>query len=258
MAINPMVLAAIIQGGGSLLGGLLGDKGGDEQLRTFMPKVEFLEAPEAKFRAGPKPEQYPEFPEAKQAREAWMGSLQEWGEQPGYGAIGPDWGDIWERSKKRVSEYYWGGPGGQPGLAGKVRGSAARRGVSQSPALETELSRMGMQEAGQLRDISIEQAIQEAVFGEQGRQSWLQNLQAMTGVRPRYYQPGGMWQAPYANIEQSMGYPAAGGEGPGYGELVSDLGGAGMKYAMQKQQQDWLKELLKNQGTGIPGDMAVG
>lgn len=224
--------------------------GGDDEPETYMPKVEFLEAPAAKWRGAPKPEQYAEFPEAEQARKTWFGKLQEWGKEPGYGAISPDWDDIWQRAQSKVSQYYWGGPGGQPGLAGKVRGSAARRGVSQSPALETELTRMGMQEASDIKGMATEQAVQEAKFGEAGRQNWFQSLMGLTGVRPRYHQPQGMWQQPYANVEQVSPVSTT----PGMGELISELGSTvGTAYG-QKQQQDWYSELLKDvlaQGGGL-------
>lgn len=245
-----ILLSGLISGGAGLLGGFLG-RGNDEDedwFRTYMPQVEFLEPPAAQWRGAPTPEQYAEFPEAEKARQTWFGKLQEWGGMPGYGAIAPDWGDIWEQAQKRVKEYYWGGPGGQPGLASKVKASAARRGVSQSPALETELSRMGMQEAGQLKDITTEMATKQAEFGEAGRLNWLQSLAGLTGVRPQYYQPAGMWQQPYANVEQA--YTRGGEVQPGTGELIGELGsavgGAGMQYAQMK----WLQDLLKGAGGG--------
>lgn len=240
-----MLLSGAISGGLGLLGGFLG--GDDEELQTFMPRTEFRTPPAAQWRGAPTPEQYAEFPESERARQMWMGRLQEWGAQPGYGAIAPDWGDIWEQAQQRVKQYYWGGPGGQPGLAGKVRASAARRGVAQSPALETELGRMGMQEAGDIGDIATQQAIQRAQFGEAGRQTWMQQLMGMTGVRPQYYQPAGVWQQPHVVTEQAMGSGAPQpGIGPLIGELGGALGGAGMQYAQQK----WLQDLLKGAGGG--------
>ncbi len=237
-----MIISSLIGAGGGILGGFLGGNE-EEELRTFMPKVDFLEPPAAKFRAAPTPEQYAEFPEAEKARKMMFGRLEEWGGQPGYGAIAPDWGDIWEQAQKRVKQYYWGGPGGQPGLAGKVTASAARRGVSESPALQTELTKMGFQEAGDIKDISTEMATQQAQFGETGRQNWLQTLMSMTGVRPGYYQPAGQFQQPYAQVEQAMGYPA---EQPGIGPLVGELGGALGQAGMQYGQNAWLQDMLKN------------
>ena len=251
--ITAMLISGGISGGLGLLGGFLGRGGGEEELQTFMPSVEFLQPPAAQWRGAPTPEQYAEFPEAEAARKTWFGKLQEWGGQPGYGAIAPDWGDIWEQAQKRVKQYYWGGPGGQPGVAGKVPASAARRGVSESPALEREMGLMGMQEAGDIKDIATTMATKEAEFGEAGRQTWLQSLMGMTGVRPGYYQPAGQFQQPYTVQEQVMGYPTEQpGIGPMIGELGSAIGSAGMQYGMQMQQQTWLEEMLKKMGTIEP------
>ena len=125
----------------------------------------------------------PEFAETAGARGSWFDKLTQWGQQPGYGAIAPNWGDIWDTAQKRIKQYYWGGPGGQPGIADKVRASAARRGVSDSPALETELTGMGYQEAGDMGNLATQMATKEAEFGEQGRQNWLQSLMQMAGLK---------------------------------------------------------------------------
>jgi len=139
-----MLGGPIGSGIGMLGGGLAGlfSGGGDEEedYQWSMP-------PDPKFF------QAPEYEETKAARGAWGEKLQQWGDQPGYGAIAPDWADIWGRAKKRVSQYYWGGPEGGQGISGKVKASAARRGVADSPAGETMLMRMGATEAGQLGDI---------------------------------------------------------------------------------------------------------
>ncbi len=240
-----LIVAATIATGGGLYAASQMGGGGDER-QTFMPRTEFLKMPAPEFYPGPKPEQYAEFPEAEAARETWWGKLQEFGKEPGYGAISPDWGDIWEESQRKVKQYYWGGPGGEPGVAGKVRASAARRGVSESPALEAEMGRMGRAEAGDIRSMATEQAFQKAKFAEAGRQNWLQQMQAMTSLRPMYYQPSGMWQSPYAATEQSY-FAGGGGGGSQTGQLVGDLGPAGMDYAMQRQQQNWLQDMMQQQ-----------
>jgi len=263
-----MIISSLIGAGAGIGGGLLAAKGrgGDQQeMQTFMPKTEFLKMPAPEFYPGPKPEQYAEFPEAEAARQTWWGKLQEWGAEPGYGAIAPDWGDIWEESQRKVKQYYWGGPGGEPGIAGKVRASAARRGVSESPALEAEMGKMGRAEAADIRSMATQQALERAKFAEAGRQNWLQQMQAMTSLRPMYYQPAGMWQGPYAATEQSYFGGGGGGGGAQTGQLVGDLGAAGMNLAAQYQQQNWLQNMLAMQGaqTGLeaqygPGQFTTG
>ncbi len=212
------MLGAGIGGG---IGGQFG--GGNEDEKEY----KFAEAPPPKFYEEPR------FEEAEGARKGWWEKLQEFGQQPGYGAIAPDWGDIWERAKKRVSQYFWGGPEGGAGLAGKVKASAARRGVSESPALGTELQKMGAVEAGQLGDIATEVGVKEAEFGERGRLNWLQNIAKMAGLRVP-----GTWQG-------AQGYmPAQDTSTP-----FADIAGAGASYlgtmGAQKQQQDWWEKMFK-------------
>ena len=149
--------------------GISGDFGGDDE-ETITQTQE-------------QKQEYQYAPETLGARKSWWERLQEWGKQPGYGAIAPDWEDIWGRAKRRVGQYYWGSDL-QPGLAGKVRASAARRGVSESPAMEEMMGRMGRGEAGQLQDIAVEQALQKALFGERGRQNWLSSLTRLAGLGP--------------------------------------------------------------------------
>ncbi len=173
--------------------------------------------------------QLPDYPEATGARQDWWKKLQEWGNMPGYGAISPEWGDIWERAKSKINRYYWGGPQEGAGLAGNVRASAARRGVSQSPALESELSRMGMAEGIQQKDLATEMATQEATFSESGRQNWLSSMMNMANLKPSFT---GVPQQPN-NMLPLMG---------GLGESLGTIYG-------QQQQEDWLTKLMKSMGT---------
>ncbi len=224
-----MAIGAGIGGG---IGGMFG--GDDEMSQWDMWEREFEERkkPPEFYRA-------PEYPEAIGAREAWGGKLQEWGAMPGYGAIAPDWGDIWERAKKRVSQQYWGGPGGEPGLAAKVRAGAAARGVAESPALETGLTRMGYQEAGQLEDIATEQAIRRAEFGERGRGTWLENVRALAGM-----QVPGAWSK-YGGMAVTQPTPTT---------PWGDIAGAAGEYfgtsERQKSQQDWIEKMMEMYGMG--------
>lgn len=203
-----------ISGATSLAGGLLGGKGGGGG--SAEPKAFY--------------EQLPDYSEATGARETWWDKLQMWGEQPGYGAIAQPWEDIWGRTKKKVSQYFWGDETGG-GLAGKVRASAARRGVSESPALETELTRMGQMESSQLSDLAVEQALQEATFGEQGRQNWMNQLMTLAQIKPQYMTT---WQTTQPQ------QPTTGG----IGRAISGIGGAMSDYFLQQQQMDWYSSML--------------
>ena len=216
-----MIYGSAIGAGGGILGGLLG--GGDE-----------FEQPEIQVK------ELPGYPEADVARGEIAGKLKEWGTLPGYGAISPEWGDIWERAKGKVGRYYWGEPG-ETGLAGKVRAGAARRGVSESPAIDTLMTRMGQQEAIQLGEMGTEQAMQEALFGEKGRQDWFGQMQDLAGMRPSYATPAGVSQ------------PQAPSTGEMVGELGSAITGAGMQYG----QNQWMQQMMNQMMYGAPAGSAT-
>jgi len=162
----------------------------------------------------------PEYEEAEWARGLWQDKLQEWGKEPGYGAISPDWEDIWGRAKGKVSRYFWGSPT-SPGLAGKVKASAARRGVSESPALEEQLTKMGQEESIQLGDMASEQALQESLFGEQGRQNWMGQVMGLGGQKPQ--------------VASYM---------PQQDDTMGELGGATGRIIGNYQQQNWYEDMM--------------
>lgn len=199
---------------GSAIGGGIGgmfDKQPEDEWRTA--PVSFYQAPD--------------YPEATGARESWWKKLQEWGNMPDYGAISPDWNNIWETAQKRVHDYFWGGPT-QPGLASKVKASAARRGVSQSPALEAGLSRIGAEEGNQLNQLATQQATERAQFGETGRMNWLTSLQNLTNTKPTFATSTGQLIEPGA----TMGDFITSG--------VTGLSGL----AQQQEQQNWFQEMI--------------
>lgn len=177
--------------------------------------------------------QLPDYEESEGARGDWWSKLQEWGKEPGYGAISPAWNEAWDLAKKKINQYYWGGVG-ETGLAGKVKASAARRGASQSPALENQLAMLGMSEAGQISDIGKEEAINKAKFGESARQNWMTSLQNLAGLKPSYM--------------TSTGVTGGGSTSYGTGEALSDIfsgaGGIATGLAKNKQMEDLLKKLL--------------
>lgn len=213
-----MLYGGIASGAGGILGGLFG---GDD-----------YEQPELQVK------NLPGYEESDQARKEIQARLQEWGALPGYGAISPDWGDIWERAKGKVSRYYWGGPGGT-GLAGKVKAGAARRGVSESPAMDTLMTRMGQQEGIQLGEMGTEQALQEALFGERGRQSWFGQMQNLASMRPSY--------ATSAGVSQPQGQST----GQMLGDLGSAAGGAIQQHSQNQWMQNYLKEMLGKGNLGV-------
>ncbi len=134
----------------------------------------------------------PEYDETGQARGAWFDKVMSFGDMPGYGAISPDWSDIWERARTKVEQYYMGTPT-RGGALDRVKSSAARRGVSESPALEAQIGALGAQEGGDLTQLAREQAIAEASFAEQGRNSWLDQIRMLSSLGG----PAGRWWEPW-------------------------------------------------------------
>ena len=232
----PMVASAAISAGGNIAGGLLG-RGGDGDEIDYDKINQMMRTP------------LPEYPEAEGARKDWWSKLQEWGGQPGYGAITPDWESIWNLAKNKLTQYYWGGTM-DTGLAGKVQASAARRNVSQSPALENMLTAMGMQEAGDIRELAGTEAEKKATFAETGRQNWLTSLMNLTSVRPKF--PG------------QVAYDTSPIPSYGVGNMISDvsggIGGLFSQYAQQEYltnqkqtEQDWLMKLFEQYSGGSGG-----
>lgn len=162
----------------------------------------------------------PEFEETVGARGAWWDKLQQFGDDPYYGAIQPDWGAIWEEAQKKVSQYFWGSAT-QPGVASKVRASAARRNVSEGPALENALTRMSAEEGRMLTDVAVQQATQKAQLANQGKQDYLQSLQGLSNQRV----PGEFF-TPWENInKQQYGQTQSSGSNWGVNGNFSGKGG---------------------------------
>lgn len=127
--------------------------------------------------------QAPQFPEANEARSKWWDYLQEIENDPNYGAVTPDWADIWQQAQQKVNQYYTG-TAVAPGAIDTVKASAARRGVSDSPALQNNLTRMKVEQGSQLNEQATAQGVAKAQLAEKGRQTWLTSLQGLSSQRP--------------------------------------------------------------------------
>ena len=177
--------------------------------------------------------QLPDYPESTGARQDWWSKLQDWGKSGTYGATDMNWDEIFNTAKGKLSRYYWGGVN-DPGLAGKVRASAARRGASQSPALENQLTSMGQQESIDLNDLFSNLTTQKATYTESARNTWLQSMMNLAGMKPSYMTSSGT----------TSGY--------GAGNAIADVGGGisslFSQYAKSKQTEDLYKQLFNNAG----------
>ena len=139
----------------------------------------------------------PEYSEATGARASWWDTLQKWGSEPGYGAIQPNWNDIWSNASQKVQRYFNGGPEG-PGVNAKIKSRSAARGVGDQAAGDAMLQRSGFQQGNMLQDIAVQQAMEEARLGEQGRNNWMTSLMGLAGQKPQMLNMGTTSTTEYA------------------------------------------------------------
>lgn len=174
--------------------------------------------------------QLPDYAEAEGARAKWWDTLQKWAGQPGYGAISPDWNNIWENARQKVQRHFFGGPEG-PGLNATVRANAARRGVADSATGDTLLQRSGFQQGNMLMDLAVKQAMDEVNLGEKGRETWLGSVQNLAGLKPSFMNYGSTstrtteGSDPIADIFQQFGIGEAASAGMSGGGIFDQLMG---------------------------------
>ena len=175
----------------------------------------------------------PEYAENKGARELWWKKLQDWVNDPNYGAIGPDWGNIWENFQNKVKQYYEGSPTA-PGVKDRIKSSLARRGMSESPASDMALLRSDVEQGNTLADMATQQGIERARLAEGGRTSWLQSLQNLEAAKPQ-----GQWQTTIKPDKTNQILSSI-------GSIGSSLAGYGIQNEMFDKQAALLKSLNHN------------
>ena len=129
--------------------------------------------------------QLPEYPESEEARGSWWDKLQQWGEDPNYGAISPDWDNIWETVQRQVKQYYSGGPL-STGMRDKLKANVARRNMGDQPASDYLMAASYADEANKMKDIATEQGTLKAKLSEQGRANWLSSIQNLSSMKPNF------------------------------------------------------------------------
>lgn len=159
--------------------------------------------------------QNPEYANSQEARDTWWGKLQEWGNDPNYGAIAPDWNDIWQQTQQQVKSYFEGSAMA-PGVNDAIKGSFAQRGMGGQAGETFALASSGATEAQQLANLQAQQNIAKNQFAETGRQNWLNSLNQFQAQKP-----GGEWQT---QINPSSGQI--------WGNALSQVGGAIGSYGM--------------------------
>jgi len=208
-----MLYGGAISAAGGILGGLLG-KGDDEEI-DYEALMRF--------------KQLPEFPEAEAARGTWAEKIQQWGQDPYYGALPMNWEDIKKQAQSTLSRYYWGGVT-EPGLAGKMRSQAARL---NRPVNEAMIGALGQQEKIDLMDLMTNLRTEEVGYGEAGRKTWLQSMMNLAGLKPSYITPSGP-------VATSSNY----GMGEMIGDVSSGIGSLFSQYAKNKQMDELYTKLF--------------
>jgi len=171
--------------------------------------------------------QNPEYKEAEGARASWWDTLQKWGQDPNYGAISPDWDNIWNTVQRQVKEYYSGGPL-TTGIRDKLKASVARRNMGDQPAADYLSMASYADEANKMKDIATAQGVQKSELSEQGRRDWLTSLMNLSQQKPE-----GQWdQITTSNKTSDI-----------LGSLSEGLGGMGSAAVNYGLNKDWLKTL---------------
>ena len=184
--------------------------------------------------------QNPEYKENTGARELWWKKLQDWGNDANYGAISPDWSNIWENVQKKVNQYYEGSATA-PGVKDRIKSSLARRGMTESPASDMALLRSDVERGNTLSDIATQQGITQAQLGEEGRMNWLQSLQELESRKPQ-----GQWQTTIKPDKTNAILNSV-------GNLGSSMATAGIQMQGMNSQNEILKKMVSRDTMGFPG-----
>ena len=133
----------------------------------------------------------------------WANQLTQMGNSPDYGAIQPDWNDIWNQTQQQVQNYF-SGTATQPGVNDQISASFAQRGMSGDPAASYLQAASGANEAQDLGNLSAQQNIAQNQFGLEGQQQYLNSMaQFQQAINPT----AGTWTGaqPYATTGQQIG-----------------------------------------------------
>ena len=180
----------------------------------------------------------PEYAHSQDARDTWWQTLQNQQNDPtgAYGAIAPDWADIWQQTQQQVKSYFEGSAT-TPGVNDAIKGSFAQRGMGGQAGESFNLAASGANEAQQLGNLSAQQSIAKNQFALAGQQNWLNSLQNFQAQRP-----SGEWQT---QVNPSSGQI--------WGNALSGVGGAVGSYGMNQlgaqQQQNWMKDMYNATGS---------
>ena len=119
--------------------------------------------------------QGPGFGTQQSNENLWANQLSQMAGEPDYGAIQPDWNDIWNQTQQQVQNYF-SGTATQPGVNDQISASFAQRGMSGDPAASYLTAASGANEAQDLGNLSAQQNIAQNQFGLEGQQQYLNSM----------------------------------------------------------------------------------
>jgi len=174
-----------------------------------------------------------EYEEANKARGEWLKRLMDFGGEESFGAIGPNWDEIWEQARGKIRGF-WGGTATTTGAIDKIKSEAARRNQAGGPAMAKNMLRASAAEGAQIKDLGVEQNLAKANFAESGRLNWMQSLQQLAGER-----------APQPQIYQENIQPDNFGA-----DAMMGLGGGISDYFGAKDYRSWLEGIMNKKPGG--------
>lgn len=213
---------AVAIGGGAVVGagaGLIGDSmnGGKPQIQDQYT-------------------QGPSYAAGQTAQTDWLNQLTSDQNDPtgNFGAISPDWNDIWQQTQQQVQNYY-SGTATNPGVNDQINASFAQRGMSGDPAASFLQAQSGANEAQQLGNLSAQQNIAKNEFAQQGKQNWYSNINNFQNATAGEQ---GNWSGGFASPTEGQQIANT------VGTAASGVAAAGLQAQGQNNQLAYLQNYL--------------
>lgn len=191
----------------------------------------------------------PNYQAGQDSTQEWLKQLQSDQSDPNWGAISPDWNDIWQQTQQQVNNYY-NGTATSPGVNDQIKASFAQRGMSGDPAASYLMSASGANQASDLTNLAAQQNISKQTFANAGKTQWLnsiQNFQNQTANGPSGGNWGGQVISPTSSQQIAQMIGTAG----------SGLASAGIQNQGNQAQLAYLQSLNGNPssyaGSAYPG-----
>lgn len=184
-------------------------------------------------------QKYTPGPYAEQGKTAvndWLGQLTKDQNDPNWGAISPDWNDIWQQTQQHVNNYY-NGTATSPGVNDQIKASFAQRGMSGDPAASYLTAASGADQAQQLGNLEAQQNVAKQTFANTGKNNWMANIASFQHeTAPQQ----GAWSnsVPYATSGQQIGNAI--------GSAGSGLASYGIQQQSNQNQLNWLQQMNQN------------